>query len=89
MRNGRLRFAPGVTRMIDGVRRVRYLPNHRLDLLTVDETTRLMANMVVKTFDHGSMLGGGDEKGERDGFRAERAARTEDEGADDEVDDPT
>lgn len=38
----------GLTHTIEGIRRVRYLPNRRVDLLTVDESTRLNANMIAR-----------------------------------------
>jgi hypothetical protein len=50
MRAGRLHFRSGLTHTVDGIRRVRYLPNRRIDLLTVDETTRLTANMIADSF---------------------------------------
>ncbi len=48
LRGGRLHFASGLSHSIDGIRRVRFLPNHRIDLLTVDEMTRLNANMMAE-----------------------------------------
>jgi len=41
---GRIQFAMGVR--TDGLTRVRCLPNGRIDLLSIDESTRLTANMV-------------------------------------------
>lgn len=42
----KLRLARGIR--TDGLRRVRKLPNGRLDLLSIDEMTRLMANMCAQ-----------------------------------------
>lgn len=51
MRQGKFRIASGLSRAIDGIRRVRVLPNRRIDLLTVDESTRLTANMITWSID--------------------------------------
>ena len=47
MRQGKLRIASGASHTIDGIQRVRVLPNRRIDLLTVDESTRLTANTLA------------------------------------------
>jgi hypothetical protein len=52
--HGRFDVASGLSRTFDSLRRVRYLPNHRIDLLTVDESTRLSANMMTRLLDHES-----------------------------------
>lgn len=44
MRLGLVHFAEGL-RSPDGLLRVRYLPNGRIDLLSIDESARLHANM--------------------------------------------
>ena len=46
LKAGRFHVAPKVG--TDGLARVRYLPNGRIDLLSIDESTRLTAN----TLDH-------------------------------------
>lgn len=48
MRQGKFHIARGLSHSIDGIRRVRRLPNRRIDLLTVDESTRLTANMMAE-----------------------------------------
>lgn len=35
-----------LSRSLDGLTRVRYLPNGRIDFLSVDESARLLANMM-------------------------------------------
>lgn len=45
LRGGKLYFAPGIS--VDGILRLRTLPNGRIDLLSVDESTRLLANMAA------------------------------------------
>lgn len=44
MKDGKIRFVQGVS--VDGLLRVRYLPNGRIDFLSVDESARLQANMM-------------------------------------------
>jgi hypothetical protein len=46
--DGRLRFAQGVSFTLDGLARVRFLPNGRIDFLSVDEMARLQANMTAQ-----------------------------------------
>lgn len=58
LHQGRFNVAPGLSHTIDGLRRVRYLPNHRVDLLTVDESTRLNANMMTRFLDRESVSSG-------------------------------
>jgi hypothetical protein len=48
LNRGQFIVARGLSHTIDGLKRVRYLPNHRVDLLTVDESTRLNANMMMR-----------------------------------------
>lgn len=43
MRYSRISIARGVK--TDGIERVRYLPNKRIDFLSVNESARLMANI--------------------------------------------
>jgi hypothetical protein len=40
---GKMRIAPGIS--TDGLVRIRKLPNGRVDLLSIDEATRLKANI--------------------------------------------
>lgn len=42
-----VKFAKGLTQGIESLSRVRYLPNKRIDFLTVDELARLNANMMM------------------------------------------
>ncbi len=44
-RTDRMRFCKGVGG-VESLTRVRYLPNGRVDLLSIDESARLQANMV-------------------------------------------
>jgi hypothetical protein len=46
IKTGRLLLREGLS--VDGLLRVRYLPNRRADLLSVDESTRLKANMMAQ-----------------------------------------
>lgn len=45
LRNDKLHFPPS---MGESLLRLRYLPNGRLDFLSVDETARLQANMMLQ-----------------------------------------
>jgi hypothetical protein len=57
MKNGRMHFFKGL-RGPDSLLNVRYLPNRRIDLLSIDEMTRLTANQVcqMRNVDFGEML---------------------------------
>ncbi len=46
LRQGKMYFSSNVVRGMDGLQRVRILPNGRIDFLSVDESTRLQANMM-------------------------------------------
>lgn len=48
LRQGKMFFSSSVVRGLDGLQRVRVLPNGRIDFLSVDESTRLQANMMVQ-----------------------------------------
>lgn len=48
MREGKINFASHLERTVGGLMRVRYLPNGRINFLTVDELARLTANMVAE-----------------------------------------
>ncbi len=48
MRQGKFHFAPGTSM---GLEKVRYLPNGRIDFLSVDESARLQANMIAQFSD--------------------------------------
>lgn len=48
LRQGKMHFSASVVRGVDGLQRVRMLPNGRIDFLSVDESTRLQANMMVQ-----------------------------------------
>jgi hypothetical protein len=47
MRAGKIHFARHMSHTMDGLRRLRKLPNGRVDLLSLDEMTRLNANMMA------------------------------------------
>lgn len=55
--NGKMHFAEGL-RAPDSLLNVRYLPNCRIDLLSIDEMARLTANQVyqMRNLDFGDML---------------------------------
>lgn len=57
MKNGKMLFAKGL-RGPDSLLNVRYLPNRRIDLLSIDEMARLNANMSyqMRNSDVGQML---------------------------------
>lgn len=44
--DGKFHVAQGLSRSVDGLARVRFLPNGRIDFLSVDESARLQANMM-------------------------------------------
>ena len=44
---GEIKFSSQVVRSLEGLARVRVLPNGRVDFLSVDETARLQANMMA------------------------------------------
>jgi len=46
LRHGKVHFNRGLERTIDGILRVRNLPNGRIDFLSVDESARLQVNMM-------------------------------------------
>ncbi len=46
LEDGNLHFAQELSRTLDGLLRVRFLPNGRIDFLSVDEMARLQANMM-------------------------------------------
>lgn len=52
LRLGKMHFARGL-RVEDSLRRVRMLPNGRIDLLSVDESARLQANTIYQYEIHG------------------------------------
>ncbi len=45
-KEGKIHIAQGLSGVIDGLARVRLLPNGRIDFLSVDESARLQANMM-------------------------------------------
>jgi len=44
--DGKFHVAQGLSRSLEGLARVRFLPNGRIDFLSVDESARLQANMM-------------------------------------------
>ncbi|WP_367011494.1 AVAST type 1 anti-phage system protein Avs1c, partial [Bremerella sp. JC817] len=54
MRQGKIKFAASMIELIDSLRRVRDLPNGRLDLLSIDERARLHANSTVTWLEDGA-----------------------------------
>jgi len=55
MREGRMKVAEGLRNSMDGITKVRYSPNNRIDLNTVNEMVRTMAMMVTRkeNYDNG------------------------------------
>lgn len=43
--NNKISFSPNVKHSIEGLKQLRYLPNGRIDFLSVDESTRLIGNI--------------------------------------------
>ena len=48
MEDGRLLFSEQVPQTVDSLTRVRFLPNGRIDFLSVDEMARLQANTTAQ-----------------------------------------
>lgn len=46
MYQGKMHFGQNVTHGVDSLKKVRKLPNERIDLLTIDESSRNLANMM-------------------------------------------
>ena len=44
--DGKFHVAEGIS--VDGIARIRFLPNRRIDFLSVDESARLQANMMAQ-----------------------------------------
>lgn len=59
-RTGRMRFVEGVGGL-ESLTRVRYLPNGRVDLLSIDELARLQANMAHQMPKFAPSLASGEE----------------------------
>lgn len=57
LKNGKMHFSKGL-RGPESLLTVRYLPNRRIDLLSIDEMARLNANMAyqMRNMDFGEML---------------------------------
>ena len=47
LRNGKFHVSQNCVALIEGILKVKRMQNGRLDLLTVDETARLQANMMA------------------------------------------
>lgn len=47
---GKMKFSSNVTHVVDRLQKVRALPNGRIDLLSIDESARLTANMTYEMF---------------------------------------
>ncbi len=47
LHNNKIHFSSKVKRSIDGLRKVRMLPNNRIDFLSVDEAARLHVNTMA------------------------------------------
>lgn len=54
MKDGKLHFSKDIRYLYDGLLRVRFLPNGRIDFLSIDEFARLHANM-MNQFDDDSL----------------------------------
>jgi hypothetical protein len=52
--DGKFHIMQGLSSLVDGLTRVRYLPNGRIDFLSIDESARLTANM-MNDFDEESL----------------------------------
>lgn len=48
IKDGKYHVTQGASHSLDGLARLRFLPNGRLDFLSVDEMARLQANMMVQ-----------------------------------------
>ncbi len=46
MYQGKVRFGQNVPHAIDSIKKIKKLPNGRIDLLTINESARLQANMM-------------------------------------------
>ncbi|WP_322922256.1 AVAST type 1 anti-phage system protein Avs1c [Paenibacillus campi] len=46
-RDHKVHFSTNVSKSIDGLRKVRTLPNNRIDFLSVDESARLYVNTIA------------------------------------------
>lgn len=51
IKDGKLHVAQGLSQVIEGILRLRFLPNGRMDFLSVDESARLEANMITNMMD--------------------------------------
>ena len=47
LNNNKMQFSPQAMAGVEGLKKLRYLPNGRIDFLSVDESARLMANTQV------------------------------------------
>lgn len=47
LNNNKMQFSPQAMSGVEGLKKLRYLPNGRIDFLSVDESARLMANTQV------------------------------------------
>jgi hypothetical protein len=47
--NGKFNITSNCSQMADSIVKIRELPNKRIDLLTIDESARLTANMMVNS----------------------------------------
>jgi hypothetical protein len=65
LRQGKLFFAKDLTYAIEGIMKIRSLPNGRIDFLSVDESARLQANMMVQ-FDSEAFKAIADDQGSQD-----------------------
>ncbi len=50
LNNNKMQFSPQAMAGVEGLKKLRYLPNGRIDFLSVNESARLQANM------HATML---------------------------------
>lgn len=62
MRNGKMHFSSHT--QVEGISKVKYLPNGRINFLTVNESARLMANSSANWSDKGFYDGKFDENEE-------------------------
>lgn len=71
LEEGRLHFSERVSHTLDGLAQVRFLPNGRIDFLSVNEMARLQANMMAQ-FDEEAL-----EQMQKESMEAEQKSKTE------------
>lgn len=67
IKDGKFFVQEGLARSIAGITRVRFLPNGRIDFLSVDESARLQANMMSQFSEESFQQGVREYEGNQDG----------------------